>query len=98
MAGANTTFVDQVTPVVASWLNDVNNTVYNLLGNGTAAPTTRAQIVANLGISGGLPLYGNTASRPASPAIGTFYFDTTLAIPIWRSAVGTWVNAAGVVV
>jgi hypothetical protein len=96
MAGANTTFVDQVTPVVASWLNDVNNTIYNLLGTGTLAPTTKAQVLANLGAASGTPLYGPTASRPVGAAIGTFYFDTTLGFPVWRSAVSTWVNAAGV--
>jgi hypothetical protein len=98
MAGANTTFTDQVTPVVASWLNDVNNVIYNLLGSGTLAPTTRAQILANLGISSGAPLYGTTAARPVGAAPGTFYLDTTLGIPIWRSAVSTWINSAGVTV
>lgn len=40
---------------------------------------------------------GNTASRPASPVTGQYYFDTTLGIPIWRNG-SNWVNAAGVTV
>jgi hypothetical protein len=40
---------------------------------------------------------GSTALRPASPANGLFYLDTTLGIPIWAlSTSGTgWINAAG---
>lgn len=48
---ADTTFVDQSTVIVASWLNDVNDTVYQALGTGGVAPTTPAQVRANLGIS-----------------------------------------------
>lgn len=37
MANNSTVFVDFVTPVIAAWLNDVNNTTYNLsLDTGTA--------------------------------------------------------------
>ena len=52
--GNSTNFVFQVTVIPSPWANDVNSVIYNLLGpaNGNA-PTTRAQIIANLGISGG---------------------------------------------
>lgn len=46
---SNITFVAGVTPVPATWLNDVNNTVYNVLGNGTSAPTSLANIAAAIG-------------------------------------------------
>ena len=95
MAGFSTNFIDGQTPVVASWLNDLNNVTYNLLGSG-AAPTTRAQILANLGISGAVPAFGSTAARPVTPGTGFFYLDTTLGIPIWYSNLGHWINAAGV--
>lgn len=47
---ANTTFSDFVTPINASWCNDVNDTVYEALGNGSTAPTTAAQVRANLNV------------------------------------------------
>lgn len=51
---ADTVYIDYSTPAVnAAWLNDINKVVYRLLGTsagpGGAAPTTVAQIVANLG-------------------------------------------------
>ena len=91
---ANTTFTDQVTPIVSSWLNDANNVLYTLLGNGVNVPTTRPQLLANLGVAG--ILSGTTALRPVGVITGTQYFDTTLGQPVWYLAGGTnWVNAAG---
>jgi hypothetical protein len=46
---SNTTFVDQTTVVEAEWLNDVNDTVYDILGNGTIIPATKAAARTNLG-------------------------------------------------
>ena len=45
-----------------------------------------------------VPSGGTTAQRPTSPILYQFYFDTTLAQPIWCSSLTgpTWVNAAGV--
>jgi hypothetical protein len=38
--------------------------------------------------------FGTTAERPAEPADGQFFFDSTLGVPIWFN--GTmWVVAAG---
>lgn len=47
----NTTFVNNVTIIVADWLNDVNDVVYDVLGDGINAPTTAAEVKANLGIT-----------------------------------------------
>ena len=96
---ASTTFVDfsPATPIVSAWLNDVNNVIYNLLGNGTLAPGTLAQLLANLGLVAG----GPTANRPAHPQQFQSYFDTNLGFPIWCSQVNpavVWVTASGVAV
>lgn len=40
---------------------------------------------------------GVTANRPATPVIGSEYFDTTLGIPIWYNGTN-WVDAAGTTV
>ena len=45
----NTNFTDGTTVVVAAWLNDVNDTVYDILGDGTNPPTDKAALLANLG-------------------------------------------------
>jgi hypothetical protein len=37
---------------------------------------------------------GATAGRPAAPAVGTAYFDTTLGKPVWYNGTG-WVNSSG---
>lgn len=47
---ANTLFVDNSTVIVASWLNDINTTVYNLLGNGTVVPADVATLRTNIGL------------------------------------------------
>lgn len=47
---ANTLFVDQSTVIVAAWLNDINNTIYNLLGNGTVVPANIATLRTNIGL------------------------------------------------
>lgn len=56
---ANTTFVDQTTVIVAAWLNDINTTVYNLLGNGTVVPANVATLRTNIGL-------GTLATQAAS--------------------------------
>lgn len=37
---------------------------------------------------------GATAARPATPETGQFFFDTSLAIPIWWNGTA-WVDATG---
>jgi hypothetical protein len=46
---ADTTFADQSTPIVASWLNDINISVYRAIGAGGVAPTTPAIVRTNIG-------------------------------------------------
>lgn len=66
---ANTTFVDQSTVIVASWLNDVNGVIYNILGNGTIVPATRNDLKTNLGLQN----VDNTSdlNKPVSTATQT---------------------------
>lgn len=45
----NTTFTDGITVVTSDWLNDVNDTVYDILGDGVNPPTDAAALLANLG-------------------------------------------------
>jgi hypothetical protein len=52
---ANTTFTDANgnvpgTVVVAAWLNDVNDVAYDILGDGTNVPATKAAARTNLGL------------------------------------------------
>ena len=47
--------------------------------------------------SGDEEAVGITADRPATPDAGFYYFDTTLALPIWYDGSG-WVNATGTTV
>lgn len=46
----NTTFIDGTTPVMAEWLNEVNDAVFEAIGNGVTAPTTPAAVKTNLGL------------------------------------------------
>lgn len=59
---ANTTFVNQSTVIDASWLNDVNDVSYDVLGNGTSVPTTKAALRTNL----------NVPQRDGTDATGTW--------------------------
>lgn len=43
------------------------------------------------------PFAGSSSERPASPVVGTMYFDTTLNKPIWWSG-SEWVDASGTAV
>lgn len=47
---ASTTFVDNTTVIQADWCNDVNSSVYNILGNGTTVPANAAAARTNLGL------------------------------------------------
>lgn len=63
---ANTTFIDLNTIIVADWLNDVNNCVYNILGNGTTVPASVSALKTNLSLQN----VDNTsdANKPLSTA------------------------------
>lgn len=68
---SNTTFVNQSTVVEASWLNDVNDTVYEVLGDGTNTPTTKAQARTNLGASAtGDALFTAVSTAAARTSLG----------------------------
>lgn len=65
----DTNFTNDVTLTDATWFNDVNDTIYHVLGNGTTAPADAATARINLGITstipvGGLMMYG-ASSAPA---------------------------------
>lgn len=60
---ASKTYVDLQGPAVdAAWLNDTNNVVYNVLGDGTNAPSTANNVLTNLGLTSttGAGLIGST--------------------------------------
>lgn len=59
---ANTTFIDNTTVIYSSWLNDINNVTYNLLGNGTVVPTTKPALLTSIGA----PAIANNLSDLAS--------------------------------
>jgi len=46
---ASTNFINQQTVIQADWLNDVNTTIYNLLGNGTTIPASKSALLTSLG-------------------------------------------------
>lgn len=57
---ADTTYVDGTTPAVnAAWLNDINNTVYRILGTGGVVPPNTSTLLSNIG------------AQPAATAITT---------------------------
>ena len=62
---SNTTFVNQTTVVEAEWLNDVNDTVYDILGNGATVPSTKASARTNLGATS----VGDSVFVATSPAV-----------------------------
>ena len=64
-----TTFVDNTTVITASWLNSVDTTVTQAIGNGSAAPTSAGQVKTNLGLNN----VDNTSdvSKPISTATQT---------------------------
>ncbi len=47
---ANTTFTDNSTLIVADFMNDVNDTVYEVLGDGVNVPATAADVRTNIGL------------------------------------------------
>ena len=86
---ASTTFVDGTTPVVASWLNDVNTATYNTV---PAHTTTLASGVVLKDTNTGAATipYGTTAQRPAG-ALGQFRYNTNTLF--WEGYNGTsWVS------
>jgi len=76
---SNTTFVDQTTVVEAEWLNDVNDTVYDILGNGTIIPATKAAARTNLGATSvGDAVFTAVSTDAARAAVGATGFSDCL--------------------
>lgn len=66
---ASTKFVDQVTPIVAEWLNEVDAAVFEVIPFSVqfTSPQGAAKLPA-----------GTTAERPSTPVEGHIRFNTTL--------------------
>jgi hypothetical protein len=79
---ASTTFIDQQTVILASWLNDVNNTVYNgNFPNGIVNATTVncTNIVAtNANISNLTVEFGNFQLTPSGTKLFISYLGTNV--------------------
>jgi hypothetical protein len=68
---SSTVFVDNVTTVYASWLNDVNISIYNLLGNGASIPVNKAALLVSIGAVGSIsPAFTGIPTAPTA-TIGT---------------------------
>lgn len=76
----STVFVDlsPATPIVAAWLNDVNKAVYTAIGTGTVAPSTAAEVIANLGVPTTTQLSAPTGSTLVGAAVSTNNAGTTV--------------------
>ena len=74
---SNTTFTDGITTIVSSWLNDVNDVVYDVLGDGTNVPTTKAEVRTNIQAApettGTSILKGNGTGGFSNASSGTDY-------------------------
>ena len=88
---ASTTFVDNSTVVIASWLNDVNSVVYNLLGNGTIIPASKPALLASINApsidvtvqrttatGAAIIPAGTTAQRDVTPLQGFLRYNATI--------------------
>lgn len=82
----------------AAVLNGSEVTVADQLQSGTLVTVkVPLSLFAQIGVVG--ISYGTTAQRPASPAPGQPYFDTTRGFQInWNPILNEWVDAAGVAV
>lgn len=58
---ADTTF-NAGTVIASTWLNDINDTAYSILGNGTVVPATKAAARDNLGLEIGVDIPSNTGT------------------------------------
>jgi len=94
---ASTTFVDNSTPIIASWLNDVNIVTYTnvpalLTSVNTTIPATYVSKDSNTGAAD-IPS-GTTAQRPAAPTGTKFRYNSTLGS--WEGYNGsTWGSVGG---
>lgn len=100
---SNTTFTNLVTLTDADWFNDVNDTVYDILGDGTNPPTTTTEARTNLAIN---DLTEDTSPDKAADYMETWDTSTGLAKKVLlnnftvtqgtlTSATGTAINFTG---
>jgi len=76
----------EIDPLLVATLQRIRDKAGPVTGNPHAVTASQTGAVALLS--------GATASRPAAPATGTMYFDTTLGMPVWYDGSG-WVDATG---
>jgi hypothetical protein len=69
---SDTTFVPG-TPIVSTWLNDINDVAYDIIGNGTDVPVTKAEARDNLGLEIGVDIPSTTGTG----ASGTWAINVT---------------------
>lgn len=89
---ANTTFVDQNTVVEAAWLNDVNDVVYDVLGDGIAVPTTSDEVRQNIGApktdgtdatgTWAINISGNAATATNSTTVTNGVYTTDIGVTV----------------
>lgn len=76
---SNTNFVNKQTTIDADWAQDVNDTIYNIIGNGSSPPLSAADVRGNIGLtaSSGSSLIGFIQSGTGTP--GTWKTFGTIA-------------------
>jgi len=85
---SSTTFTDGTTPVVASWLNDVNTTAYITVPSHTTTLASGVVLKDSATGAASIPA-GTTAQRPSSPTGTLLRYNTT--ISNWEGYNGsTW--------
>ena len=87
--GTSINFVDQATVVPTVWVQDVNNVVYELLGNGTNAPTSVPDILQSLGIGASA-----IARIKISATAGQVLFTGIPAYVIGQNTLSVYINGA----
>ena len=87
--GTSIDFVDQATVVPTVWVQDVNNVVYELLGNGTNAPTSVPDILQSLGIGASA-----IARITISATAGQVLFTGIPAYVIGQNTLSVYINGA----
>ena len=86
---SNTTFTDNSTIIVAAFMNDVNDTVYDVLGDGTNVPATKADARTNLGLgtmatqnANNVTITGGSVSGVTFPGLGSMATQNASAVAI----------------
>ena len=80
-----TVFTDTVTPIISSWLNDVDTAAYKAIGTGTVVPTNATDVRTNLAVE---TITTNRAAFSASSGAALVGY-----LPAGTGAVATTVQA-----